>query len=52
MKCILLAAGYATRLYPLTNRPKSLLLVGGKTILEHILEKVEKVESIDCIYSV
>ena len=53
MKCILLAAGYATRLYPLTkSRPKSLLLVGGKTILEHILEKVEKVESIDCIYIV
>jgi len=53
MKCILLAAGYATRLYPLTkNRPKSLLLVGGKTILEHIVKKVEKVESIDCIYIV
>lgn len=48
MKCILLAAGYATRLYPLTlNKPKSLLEVGGKTILEHILRKVEPLKSAD-----
>ena len=48
MKCILLVAGYATRLYPLTeNMPKSLLKVAGKTILEHILDKVKEIESID-----
>lgn len=48
MKCVLLAAGYATRLYPLTiNMPKSLLLVGDKTILEHILAKVEEVPDVD-----
>lgn len=48
MKCVLLAAGYATRLYPLTkDLPKSLLLVGGKTILEHILAKVDEVPEID-----
>lgn len=53
MKCILLAAGYATRLYPLTkDKPKSLLEIGGKTILEHILRKIEKLESIDKIYIV
>ena len=34
MKCIILAAGYATRLYPLTeNYPKPLLKVGEKAIL-------------------
>ena len=33
MKCVLLAAGYATRLYPLTeNYPKPLLKVGEKSI--------------------
>jgi glucose-1-phosphate thymidylyltransferase len=53
MKCILLAAGYATRLYPLTqNKPKSLLEVGGKTILEHILRKIEVLSSVDCVYIV
>ena len=35
MKCVILAAGYATRLYPLTeNFPKPLLEVGGKPILD------------------
>ncbi|MHB8129174.1 MAG: nucleotidyltransferase family protein [Mobilitalea sp.] len=48
MKCVILAAGYATRLYPLTeNLPKSLLMVAGKTILEHILAKVEEVAEVD-----
>ncbi|GAA0359010.1 hypothetical protein GCM10008932_09600 [Alkalibacterium iburiense] len=48
MKAIVLAAGYATRLYPLTkNQPKPLLEVAGKTILDHIVEKLDKVESID-----
>jgi len=53
MKCVILAAGYATRLYPLTrNLPKSLLVVADKTILEHILEKVEEVPEIDEIFLV
>lgn len=48
MKCVILVAGYATRMYPLTeNLPKSLLVVAGKTILEHILAKVEEVPEID-----
>jgi len=39
MKCIILAAGYATRLYPLTqNFPKPLLEVGGKAILDWLID--------------
>ncbi len=41
MKCIVLAAGYATRLYPLTeNFPKPLLEVGDKPILNWVLDTV------------
>ncbi len=41
MKAYLLAAGYATRMYPLTrDRPKPLLEVAGAPILSHILERV------------
>ncbi len=53
MKCIILAAGYATRLYPLTkNKAKPLLEVAGKPILNHIIEKVEKVDAVDEVYIV
>lgn len=41
MKCLILAAGYATRLYPLTeNFPKPLLKVGEKTILDWLVDDV------------
>lgn len=41
MVCIILAAGYATRMYPLTeNFPKPLLQVGKKTILDWIVDDV------------
>lgn len=41
MKCIILAAGYATRLYPLTeNFPKPLLQVGNKTILDWLVDDI------------
>lgn len=44
MKCVILAAGYATRLYPLTqNYPKPLLEVGGKPILDWLVEDVADV---------
>ncbi len=50
---IVLAAGYATRLYPLTeNTPKPLLNVAGKPIVEHIIRQLEKVKQIDKIYIV
>lgn len=42
MKCLILAAGYATRLYPLTaNFPKPLLDVKGKTILDWLIDDIE-----------
>ena len=48
MKCIILAAGYATRLYPLTkNFPKPLLKVAGKPILNHLIEDVDSTGYID-----
>ena len=41
MKCLILAAGYATRLYPLTeNFPKPLLKVGEKPILDWLVDDV------------
>jgi len=41
MKCLILAAGYATRLYPLTeNFPKPLLEVGGKPILDWLIDDI------------
>ena len=47
MKSIILAAGYATRLYPLTeNFPKPLLKVGKKTILDRLIDDID---SLDCI---
>lgn len=43
MKCIIVAAGYATRLYPLTeNFPKPLLEVKGKPILDWLIEDIEE----------
>lgn len=42
MRCIVLAAGYATRLYPLTeNFPKPLLKVGDRTILDYLLDDID-----------
>ena len=53
MKCILLCAGYATRLFPLTqNFPKALLEVGGRSILDYTLDEVNSINEIDHIYLV
>ncbi len=53
MKALLLAAGYATRLYPLTlNRPKPLLPVAGKPVVEYILDIVEPLDEVDEIFVV
>lgn len=48
MKCLILAAGYATRLYPLTeNFPKPLLKVGEKTILDWLIDDIEQAGIVD-----
>jgi glucose-1-phosphate thymidylyltransferase len=53
LKLIVLAAGYATRLYPLTlNQPKPLLPVAGKAMLEHVLDNLMPITEIDEIFVV
>ena len=48
MKCLILAAGYATRLYPLTeNFPKPLLEVKGKTILDWLVDDIDSSSLVD-----
>lgn len=48
MKCLILAAGYATRLYPLTeNFPKPLLEVGGKSILDWLIDDIDTLGLVD-----
>ena len=48
MKAIILCGGYAKRLWPLTKyTPKPLLDINGKPILDHIVDKLEKIEDVD-----
>ena len=50
MVAIILAAGYATRLYPITlDTPKALLKIGGKTMLDHILDKIGELDDVERI---
>jgi Nucleoside-diphosphate-sugar pyrophosphorylase involved in lipopolysaccharide biosynthesis/translation initiation factor 2B, gamma/epsilon subunits (eIF-2Bgamma/eIF-2Bepsilon) len=53
MKVIILAAGYATRLYPLTlTQPKPLLPVAGKPMIDYVLDNLSGIEGIDRVYVV
>ncbi len=53
IKTIILAAGYAVRLYPLTeDKPKPLLEVAGASILDRLLEKIHEVKEIDEVFVV
>lgn len=52
MKCILLCAGYATRLFPLTeNFPKALLdIKEGKPLLDYTMDQINQIDQIDEIF--
>ena len=51
MKAIILAAGYAVRLQPLTlNMPKPLLTVGGRAIIDRLLDKIGRINEIDHVH--
>ena len=51
MKALIIAAGYATRLYPLTKDfPKPLLEIGGKTILDHLVDQLRTIPEIDTVH--
>jgi len=51
MDAIILAAGYGTRLYPLTlDKPKPLLNIDNKTILDHIISNIKKTNEIENIF--
>jgi glucose-1-phosphate thymidylyltransferase len=53
VKAVILAAGYATRLRPLTDEhPKELLPVGGRPIVDWILDRIGEVEEIDAVHVV
>ncbi len=53
MKVLILAAGYATRLYPLTmTQPKPLLPVAGKPMIEYVLDNIAPIGDIDRVYVV
>jgi glucose-1-phosphate thymidylyltransferase len=53
MNALILAAGYATRLYPLTlNKAKPLLVVGGKPIIEWVVDNIQGVRDLEMIYVV
>lgn len=53
MKALILAAGYATRMYPLTkNMPKPLLKIAGRPIIDYLIDKLEAVEAVSGIFVV
>jgi glucose-1-phosphate thymidylyltransferase len=51
MKAVVLAAGYGTRLYPLTQQTaKPLLPVGGRPIVEYTVEALDRIEAVEHVY--
>ena len=53
MRIVILAAGYATRLYPLTlTQPKPLLAVAGRPMIDYVLDNLAPIEGIHRVYVV
>jgi glucose-1-phosphate thymidylyltransferase len=53
VKAVVLAAGYATRLYPLTETvAKPLLPVGGRPMIDYLLDRIRAVDEVDGIHVV
>jgi len=53
MKAIILLAGYATRMYPLTeNQPKALLPLKGKPVIDYILDQINRLPDVTTVYAV
>ncbi|MSU27596.1 MAG: nucleotidyltransferase family protein, partial [Pedosphaera sp.] len=53
MKVLILGAGYATRLYPLTlTQPKPLLPVAGKPMIDYVMDNLAAIGGIDRVYVV
>jgi len=53
MKAIILLAGYATRMYPLTeNFPKALLPLKGKPVIDYIVDQINRLDAVDTIYAI
>ena len=51
MKAIILAGGFAKRMWPITKTvPKMLLPIAGRPLLDHLFSKVEEVDAVDEIY--
>ncbi len=53
MNAVLLCAGFATRMYPLTrNFPKPLLQVAGRPVLDYLMEQIVSLQSISTVHLV
>jgi len=51
MKAVVLAGGYATRMWPITkHRPKMFLPIGESTVIDRIFAELEADDRIDEVY--
>jgi len=53
VKAIILAAGYATRLYPLTQSVSKVLLpLAGRPMLDYLLDRIREVDEVEAVHVV